>query len=62
MVGGTVNASAGFLTDVKAAQISGTRFMKVKIASATSSSVWLRTRAIRPVFIRFSRSRAAKCG
>ena len=39
MVGGTVKASAGFLTDVKAAQISGTRFIKVKIVSATNSSV-----------------------
>ena len=37
MVGGTVKASAGFLTDVNAAQISGTRFMKVKIVSAANS-------------------------
>ncbi len=38
--------------DVKAAQISGMRFMKVKIVSATNSSVWLRMRAIRRAFIR----------
>ena len=37
MVGGMVKASAGFLTDVKAAQISGTRFMKVKIVSAKTA-------------------------
>ena len=60
-VGGTVKASDGFLIDVNAAQIKGTRLMKVKSARPMNSSVWLRTRFIRCDVIRFSRSRAAGC-